>query len=771
MPKKKNRKTLKQRIIKVSSLIIGGGIFLLILFFLSIRVGLFGKLPDDEFLSNIKNAQATEILDENDENIGFLYRSYRSNVKFEELPNHLVDALISTEDARFYEHSGVDYRSIFRVILKTVILQDRSAGGGSTISQQLVKNLFPREYSYNFEIIPIKIKEAIIAKRLERIYSKNDLLTLYLNTVSFPDNTFGIEAASQTFFNKSVNKLTIDESAILVGSLKATYTYNPRIFPDNSLERRNVVLSQMMKYEKISEEAYQKAIEKELKLDYSPVKADRGIAPFFREQVRKELVKWAEQYEKETGESIDIYGDGLKIHTSLNRKMQVYAESAMQEHMRVLQNAFEQNWGNLAPWKKKSVYERYIQRSHHYKALKTQGKTEDEILKILNEKKEIQLFDWDGKDVQIMSVIDSIQHSLKTLQSGFLAMDPNSGAIKTWVGGIDYEYFKYDHVVQSRRQVGSTFKPLVYLAALEKGVKPCDYFPARAVSYNNLEGWKPTNSDKEDYAHINVNMQEALKKSMNTVSVKIMEQAGISSVINLAENVGINSKLPRVASLALGTAELSMLELATAYSSFLNGGKASTPYFIQKITDASGKVLAEFKPEKEKDKAFSSLNQEIMLEMMQEVVNSGTASRLRWRYKLGNDIAGKTGTTQNNRDGWFVGLLPNLVTVSWTGSDNGSIGFRSTSVGQGANSALPIFGLWLQKVNSDASLKQYSSSRFRPLSDKAVRLMDCPPIKEDGFFKKLFTNPDKEKSKDFDEDGKKKKGVFKRFKNLFNKDG
>lgn len=771
MPKKKKRKTLKQRIIEISSLIIGGGILLLILFLLSINFGLFGKLPDHEFLSNIKNAQATEILDENDENIGFLYRSYRSNVEYEELPQHLVDALIATEDVRFYEHSGIDYKSLFRVILKTVILQDRSAGGGSTLSQQLVKNLFPRDYSFKLEIIPIKIKEAIIAKRLERIYSKDDLLSLYLNTVSFPDNTFGIEAASQTFFNKSVNELRVDESAILVGSLKATYTYNPRIFPENSLERRNVVLSQMMKYEKITEEAFQKAIERKIELDYRPVKADEGIAPYFREQVRKELMKWAAEYEKETGKTIDIYGDGLKIHTTLNKKMQLYAESAMKSHMQVLQKAFEQNWGNMAPWKKKSVYEQYIKRSHHYKALKTQGKTEDEILKILNEKKEMQLFDWAGSDVQTMSVIDSIQHSLKTLQSGFVAMDPASGAIKTWVGGIDFEYFKYDHVTQSRRQVGSTFKPLVYMAALENGVKPCDYFPASAVSYENLEGWKPTNSDNEDYDYINVNMQEALRKSMNTVSVKILEETGIPSVIRLAEKVGIKSNLPAVPSIALGTAELTVLELATAYSSFLNDGEYSEPWFIEKITDVSGKVLVDFKPDSRNKRAFSSLNQELMLDMMQSVVNSGTASRLRWRYKLKNHIAGKTGTTQNNRDGWFVGLLPNLVTVSWTGSDNGSIGFRSTSVGQGANSALPIFGLWMQKVNSDASLKHYSSSRFRPLSDRAERLMDCPPIKEDGFFKKLFTNPDKEKSKDFDEDGKEKEGVFKRIKKLFNKDG
>jgi len=770
MPKKRKKKTFKNRIIKFLSLLTGAGILLALLFFYSIKSGLFGKLPNDELLSNIKNAQATEILDEQEKNIGFLYRNYRSNIGFEELPQHLVDALVATEDVRFFEHSGIDYRSLGRVLIKTVVLQDRSGGGGSTLSQQLVKNLFPREYSNKFQLLVIKIKEAIIAQRMEQIYSKEELLTLYLNTVSFPDNTFGIKAASRTFFNKPVDKLALDESAILIGSLKATYTYNPRIFPENSIERRDIVLFQMQKYDKISKDVYQSMIEKKIKLDYHPMKVDKGTAPYFREQVRQELVKWAAQYEKETGKSIDIYGDGLKIHTTLNKTMQLYAEEAMKEHMKDLQKAFESDWGNMAPWKKKAIYESYIERSHHYKALKDQGKSEAEIDKLLRNKKKMQVFDWSGNYVQIMSVIDSVQHALKTLQSGFLAVDPHSGAVRTWIGGIDFEYFKYDHVVQSKRQVGSTFKPLVYMAALENGIEPCDYFPARAVSYENLEGWKPTNSDDEDYSHINVSMQEALRKSMNTVSVKILEETGIPSVINFAEEVGIESSLPKVASLALGTAELSMLELATAYSSFLNEGKSSKPYFINKIEDASGNVLANFNSGDENERAFSTLNQDIMLRMMQEVVNSGTASRLRWKYKLKNDIAGKTGTTQNNKDGWFVGLLPNLVTVSWTGTDDGSIGFKSTSIGQGANSALPVFGLWMQKVNSDPNLKHYGNSHFSSISEKTKRLMDCPPIKEDGFFKKLFTNPDKEKTKEFDKVGKKNNGLFNKIKKLFKKD-
>lgn len=770
MSKKKNRKTFKQRFIKFLSLLVGAGVLLAVLFFYSIKAGLFGKLPDNELLSNIENAQATVLLDEHEEKLGYLYRSYRSDISYAELPEHLVNALVCTEDTRFYEHGGVDYRSLLRVLVRTIIMQDRSAGGGSTLSQQLVKNLFPREHQYKFQLLITKIKEGIIATRLEEIYSKEEILTLYLNTVSFPDNTFGIKAAAQTFFNKKVTELNVLESASLVGSLKATYTYNPRVFPDNNKGRRQVVLSQMLKYEKLSEEKYNELKEEDLELDYHPMKSDEGVAPYFREQVRKQLNEWAKDYKTEDGESVDIYADGLIVHTTLNKEMQLYAEAAMKQHMQQLQKAFEENWGNLAPWKKKAVYEQYVQRSFQYKALKKEGKSEAEIRKILDEKKETQLFDWAGSEIKEVSVIDSIQHVLKTLQAGFVALDPQSGAVKSWVGGIDFEYFKYDHVVQSRRQVGSTFKPLVYMAALENGVKPCDYFSARAVAYDNLEGWTPTNSDDEDYDYINVSMQEALRKSMNTVSVKILEKTGIPSVINMAKNMGINSKLPRVASLALGTAELTVLEMATAYSAFLNNGKAKTPFFISKITDASGKVLATFDSEKEYEPAFSALNNEIMLEMMQEVVNSGTASRLRWRYKLKNDLAGKTGTTQNNRDGWFVGLLPNLVTVSWVGSDNGGIGFRSTSIGQGANSALPIFGLWLQKVNADSKLKKYNQSHFSPLSDKAKNLMDCPPIKEDGFFKKLFTNPDKQKSKSFDEDGTEKKGLFKRIKKIFNKD-
>ncbi|MBK6264309.1 transglycosylase domain-containing protein [Marivirga sp. S37H4] len=769
MERKKNQR-LKNTIFKYLALTALCLFLLTIGFLWSIKAGLFGPLPDHESLAKVHNPQATRIVDETNENLGYLYRFYRSNVTYDDLPQHLIDALITTEDARFYEHSGVDYRSLGRVLFKTVLLQDRSAGGGSTITQQLVKNLYPRDYDNKFEILVIKIKEIFIAQKLEKIYSKNDILTLYLNTVSFPDNTFGIHAASKTFFNKAVKDLSLTESAVLVGSLKATYSYNPRVFPEASKLRRNVVLSQMKNYGKLDTELFEETILTDIELEYRSVKPSEGVAPYFREQVRKQLTKWAEDYAKEKGETIDIYSDGLIIHTTLNKKLQMMAEASMKEHMAVLQKAFENNWGNSPPWKKQAIYNAIVQKTDFYKQLVREGKSEAEIQEALRQKNDRETFDWSGTSIKKISLIDSIQNSLKMLQAGFLAMNPADGAIKAWIGGIDFEHFKYDHVAQSKRQVGSTFKPLVYTAALESGVKPCDYFSASSVTYANLEGWTPTNSDTEDYTHINVNMQEAMRKSMNTVSVRLMEESGIAEVLKLAHNAGIKSSLPQVPSLALGTAELSMLELATAYTTFLNNGKPSEPYFITKITNAKGEVLAEFKPAKDTAPAYSEETRQVVLEMMQSVVKSGTASRLGWKYKLTQDIAGKTGTTQNNKDGWFVGLLPNLVTVSWVGADNGAIGFRSTSVGQGANSALPIFGLLMQKVKADKELSKKYNKSFPAPSAKVVRMMDCPPTKEDGFFKKLFTNKDKAKTKNFDEEGKQNKGLFKKLKGIFKKD-
>ncbi len=764
MAKKKSRNLGRKLLITLAKVGVTAAA-LLALFILSIKIGLFGKLPSTKVLQNIQHQQATKIVDKNEATLGFLFRVYRSNVHYEELPAHLIDALIATEDARFYEHDGIDYRSFIRVLVKTILLQDRSAGGGSTITQQLAKNLFPREINNKFDVIIAKMKELLIAKKLESIYKKEEILLLYLNTVSFPDNTFGIGAAAKTFYNKNVGDLSVDESAVLIGSLKANHTYNPRLFPKNSLNRRNIVLGQLLKYEKIQDTTFNRLSELPLALNYHNIKPNFGKAAYFREKIRKQLVEWAAEYEQETKEEIDIYGDGLIIHTTLDIQLQQAAEESMEKHMLVLQKSFEKEWGSRAPWHNYAVYSKYAKQTEAYKMLKTEGKAENLIMPLLEQKEQRNYYASGQMVTGKVSLIDSIKSSIKQLQTGFVALDSRSGDVRAYIGGTDYQHFKFDHVSQSKRQVGSTFKPFIYAAAIHAGVDPCKYFAANAVEYADQKGWKPVNSDNKDYKYLNVTMQEALRKSMNTVSVKVLGEAGISDAIALANRAGIESELPAVPSLALGTAELNMMELATAYMSFLNEGYHYLPRMITKITTATGEVLATFETEKAETQAFDSETADLMLEMMKTVVNKGTASRLRWKYGIKSSIAGKTGTTQQNRDGWFVGLTPDLICVSWVGSDDGAIGFKSTALGQGANSALPIYAGMVQQLEKSPALKKTYLSNFNPPNRAIANQLDCPPVKEDGFFKKIFSNKDKERN--FNEEGKQNTNIFNRIKKIF----
>jgi penicillin-binding protein 1A len=764
--KKKKESSILKKLLRLGVKLALVAVVLVVIFIFSVKLGLFGKLPSEKVLQNIQHQQATKIVDKDEATIGLLFRVYRSNVQYEELPDHLIDALIATEDARFFEHHGIDYRSLGRVLVKTVLLQDRSAGGGSTITQQLAKNLFPREINNKFDIIVAKVKELFTASKIEDLYSKEEILMLYLNTVNFPDNTFGIGAAAQTFYNKSVDQLTTDEAAVLIGSLKANHTYNPRLFPENSLERRNVVLSQMLKYEKIDETTFDKLTALPIKLNYTNIQPNYGIAGYFREQVRKQLVQWAEAYQKKTKKEIDIYGDGLIIHTTLDKALQEAAEKSMDEHIATLQKAFENEWGNSGKWNSYEVYAKYVRQTDAYKQLAKEGKAENQIMPLLSQKENRSYYDINKLKTAKISLIDSVKQSIKQLQAGFVALDPDNGDVRAYIGGKDFQHFKYDHVLQSKRQVGSTFKPFIYATAIEGGVDPCKYFPANAVEYADQEGWKPVNSDDEDYKYLNVTMQEALRKSMNTVSVKVLEEAGIADAIKTAHEAGIESELPEVPSLALGTAELSMMELATAYTAFLNEGFHFEPRMITKITTASGEILAEFETKEAEGRAFDKETAALLLEMMKTVVDKGTASRIRWKYHIKSEIAGKTGTTQQNKDGWFVGITPDLVSVSWVGADDGAIGFRSTALGQGANSALPIYAGMVQQMEKSKELDSRYLTRFEKPEQAIFNQLDCPPVKEDGFFKKIFSN--KDKKKDFNEEGKQNTNIFKRIKKVFN---
>jgi penicillin-binding protein 1A len=729
----------------VIALLIG----LVLIFLLSVYFGAWGKVPDKKSLAEYQHAQASEIYTADSVLIGKYYLTDRQPITYHNIPKQLINALIAVEDERFYEHSGIDYKSLLRVAVKTVLLQNKASGGGSTISQQLAKNLYPRSSTGKFYLTVDKIKEMIVASRLEEIYSKEEVLMHYLNTVSFGDNTFGIESASLKFFSKGSNKLKIEEAAVLIGMLKATYTYNPRVFPKNSIQRRNLVLNSMAErgFIKAGENDSLKALP--LTINYRDYDHNHGLAPYFREEVRKQVLNWCKK-QNERGNSYNIYTSGLKIYTTLDYKMQVLAEEAMKTHMKSLQKSFEKSYGKSAPWltDKKLIF-KTVKKSTAYKNLIQQGLNEQQALDSLQKKKAMTVTSWEGEKELEISSIDSIKHYMKFLNTGSISIDPNTGAVKTWIGGIDYKVFKYDHISQSRRQVGSTFKPIVYTAALESGIEPCTYFSAEEVAYKNLEGWSPSNSGNKEETFMNYSMKQALSNSVNTVAVKVLERTGIENVLDQAKKMGITEDLPELPSLALGTGEIGVEEMAGAYASYVNHGKPVVPILISSINNYKDSILDTFTPTISKVQAFSEENRQIMLEFMKATINEGTGSRIRNTYGLKNDIAGKTGTTQNNKDAWFVALTPKLVHVTWVGLDNHEIGFKNTSLGQGASAALPIFAIWMQKLNKDASYNYITRARFIKPDAAVISMLDCEPVKRDGFFKRLFKNPKKKKTKKF----------------------
>ncbi|ETN94472.1 penicillin-binding protein 1A [Zhouia amylolytica] len=733
-------KSKKKQFLKLFLKIIGACFLLGILFFLSVYAGFWGKLPKVEELKELKQAQASLVLDENNELIGKYFVFDRQSVKFEELPQHLIDALIATEDVRFYEHSGLDTRSLGRVFFKSILLGDDSSGGGSTITTQLAKNLYGRDNYGIFSMPVIKMKEAIIARRIEKIYSKEEILTLYLNTVPFSDNTYGIESAAQKFFNCSTTQLNLSQSATLIGSLKASHSYNPRLFPERSQFRRDVVLQQMVKYKFITEEEAREVKENKIALSYQYFNANDGLAPYFREQVRKEAALLVADLKKEDGGTYDLYKDGLRVHTTLNRDMQEYAEAAMKEHMSRLQSQFENAYGKRKPWKNNEIVLESARKLPEYKRLKKKGLEEKLILDSLKLKKKMKVFDWKSEELKNLSTLDSISHYLKFLNTGFVALDPHTGAVRAYVGGIDFQSYKYDHVIQSKRQVGSTFKPFVYTAALENGMDPCTYFSLKAITYEGEEDWTPENAtQKEEDIEVKYSLEKALSNSINTIAVKVMDETGIDAVVDQARKMGVKSKLPEVPSLALGTAEMSLIELASAYTGYVNNGVSVQPYLVTKIEDKAGNVLWEHEAENTMEEpAFSENTRETIIEMLKATVDEGTAVRLRSRYGLKNDMAGKTGTTQNNKDGWFVGVTPKLVMASWVGNDDHRIGFSNTGIGQGANSALPNVALFLKKLNSDNEFQSISNAKFQKPSEEVLAALECDPVREETFFERLF---------------------------------
>lgn len=725
-------------------------------FYFSIYIGLWGPIPTKKQLAEIKQSEASEVYAKDGELMGKYYLFDRQSIVYEDLPKHLIDGLVATEDVRFFEHNGIDGQSLFRVFFKTIVLQKASAGGGSTITLQLAKNLYGRNDRSNVGIVVTKIRESIIARRMETLYTKEEILTLYFNTVPFSDNTFGIESAAMKFFNKHTAELSIVEAATLIGTLKASNYYNPRVHPERSLKRRNVVLTQMEKYKYLHPTIAEVAKKDSMRLNYQYYSHNQGIATYFREHLRKEVVQILDTLKKKNGGHYNLYQDGIKIYTTIDYEMQQYAEKAMLQHMAALQKDFEKSYGNKAPWLvNQKLIEVEMEKTTIYKSLKKQNYSKKDIVDSLNVSTNRQFFNYNETIDLQASVIDSIKHYLKFLNMGMLTVEPATGAIKTWIGGVDFSSFQFDHVSQSKRQVGSTFKPIVYAAALENGMKYCTYFPIQEVTYEG--DYTPSNSsnpENED-PFLNYSLKYALSNSVNTIAVKVLMETGIGNVITQAQKMGITTELPEVTSLALGTAELSILEFAKAYSTFTNKGIPSNPYFITKIEDRNGNMLAEFKTKKHTKEAYSEETRHYMLDMLKATVNEGTASRIRNTYGLKNDIAGKTGTTQNNKDGWFVGITPKLTTITWVGHDNYAIGFKNTLLGQGANSALPIFATFYQLLNKDAAFDIFTNAKFEPVPKDIREKFNCEPTKKDGFIKRLFSSSEKKKAAK-----KEKKGGF-----------
>lgn len=737
-PVKKNSKfhipkqITKQRVWRWALNISLFGIFLLGALFVLVYIGAFGPLPTTQELKDVKNPVASEVYSSDGHLLGRYYIQNRSNVTFDQISPNVIHALVATEDARFYEHRGIDEWALLRVFIKSILLQDRSAGGGSTLSQQIAKNIFGRD-NYGPLSMPVnKLREAIIAYRLEKIYTKNEILTLYLNTVPFSENTYGIETASERFFDKKPADLTVPEAATLVGTLKASNAYNPRLHPERSKERRNLVISLMVKNNYLSEAEGKEYQKTPLTLHYNYLVYNTGPAAYLRERIRLEMEDWCSHVTKPNGDPYDLYTDGLKIYTTVNYKMQEYAEKAMQEQMKSLQDIFDKHWHNRQPWEHdEDVLKRAVQRSDRYIRMKDAGKTEKEISAAFHELIPMKVFSWGDIKTVEMTPIDSVKHSLRTLRSAFLALSPKDGAVKVWIGGNDFRFYQYDQVTASR-QVGSTFKPIVYAAALENGVEPDKYYANEEVSYPEYDDWTPHNAEDEYGGYYS--LEGALSESINTISVQVLLDAGMANAVRLAHRMGIDVDLPEVPSLALGVADIPLEEMVTAYAPFANGGKSVKPYYLLRVEDSKGHVLKTFHQDEDSDEeqVISAQTAHIMTHYLEAVVDSGTGRAIRTRFGIRSDFAGKTGTTQNHADGWFIGYTPDLVTGCWVGAEDPAVHFRTLYYGQGARMALPVVGDFFHKLYRDRSFASMRYHSFDMGDDqRLLASLDIPHYRDE----------------------------------------
>ena len=742
-PKKKVRFSLPQKIVFGLTGIIGLAI-------LSFIIYTAQDLPPLTEIENPQSSLSTQVLSADGAVLDNFYsQENRVNVKLNEISPYVIDALVATEDVRFYEHSGVDYWSIPAVVKRNM---SGTTSGGSTITMQLSRNLFnavSRERT-----ISRKIKEVIVSAILEKNYTKQEIMEAYLNTVNIFGNAYGIEMASQRLFGKRAKELKLEEAAVMVGMLKGQGVFNPIRNPEKVTSRRNTVIGLMVKHNFLDPQKVNVDSIKQLPLVTVEQGHEhvRGLAPYFRQQVRSFITDWCKNNPKSDGSYYDPYADGLRVYTTLDSRMQRHAEAAVREHLEDLQGKFDNHIKGREPYKSEPAILTDLQKqSQRYLNAKKAGKTQQEIDEEFDKPRQMKIFAWDGDVDTVMSPMDSLKYFARFLETGMVSLDPLTGAVKAWVGGIDFEYFKYDHVSVGKRQVGSTFKPFVYAAAIEYGRKPCDVELNQPVVFENVDGdgtdWIPKNSDGKIGGLMT--LRKALATSTNLVTARLMKQIGARVVAEYANRMGIETALDPVPSLCLGTTDLSVLELTGSYGTFANQGRRVTPHFVSRIEDKKGNIIAEFNPTPRQ--ALSEKSAYMTIQLLKGVVDEpgGTASRLRYMYKFRNEIGAKAGTTQNHSDGWFVGVTPNLVSGVWVGCADRRMRFRSIQLGQGASMALPIWALYMKRLYEDAEIGLPDDDRF-PAPDGFDISLNCNDPNESLLDRGMQPNEKRVSSDDLD---------------------
>ncbi len=739
MQQKKNLLTkddLARYTIRFWKIVIGCLAFAIILLF-SIGLGLFGKLPSASELEHPKSNQASEVLSADGGSLGTYFAQNRTSVNYDQISPNVINALVATEDKRFYDHSGIDFR---RNITSPLYLLIGKKQGGSTITQQLALNMFSKEGRSKdvAKRIIQKLQEWILAVKLERNYTKEEIITMYLNTVDFGAyNVFGIKQASLTYFNVLPDKLEPQQAALLMGMLKGPTQYSPINYPEKALARRNLLLENMHDSGYLSDAQATELKQTPLGLKFKPAESKVGHAAYFRAVLKKDIQRIFEEQsiQKADGTPYDLDRDGLKIYTTIDSKMQDYAESAQSEYLKSLQHQFNRQWGRRDPFKNdktlQMLLDQGMQRSDRYQQLKLEGKSEEDIRANFNQAAKMKIFSWRGDIDTLMRPIDSVKYYKLLLRNAVMSMEPKTGYVKAWVGGDSFEYFKYDQVKTGTRQVGSTAKPFTYAVAINNGISPCLQVPNEPVTITEYgQSWTP-NAYKPIPGYLT--LTRALANSQNYITAYVMKEVGATAVATQIKKLGITSPVQAVPSICLGTFDASLYDMVGAYSTFVNHGVWREPTYLLRIEDKNGIIIYDHKP-KAPSVALNPQTAYVMTQMLKQVVIQGTAMRLRGpRYRILNPVGGKTGTTQNNSDGWFIGITPELVTGVWTGCEDRAIHFASTDDGEGANSALPVFALFMKKVYADKSLR-YSKGDFEPPAGGVNITLDCSaygPAKRD----------------------------------------